>query len=595
MQNRSAQTAQEIPLDIVGGANFGRWPQISSENVVNMFSADGFSINFAGYQYRIPLLGNGRGFFVSTKSGLMFAVSSSTAYKITSNLGAVPIFSLQTDSTDVFIDEDLANNVAFCDGTNIHIYNYVTEQVYIAGSDVSGSGGVITQLDFVPNYVVFHNGRFLATSARLHQASAIATGIGAGNLNVGQWRLSDIKQSSGQSYVVFQSNAQRQGGFQTKPDLPVGIVRLPGRQNQIIVLGSISGQQWTNYGLALFPYQLNTTFNFDFGCLNAATIATLSNITIWLGKNESSGVVIMYTTGQDIQKISTDGIDKRLENLSSPEKCYAFTYMQSGHLFYVFTFYGEEDNFTLAYDFSTGKFQTLMDERFNFFIAKKIVLFNNKYYFISINDGNIYEINSGFTTYNYKPSANDDGIREIPRARITKTFRTPDDAPHVFNDLWFVIEQGIDEQNTGQGNYVDTLTIEDAGSGYTEASILIEGDGNGAYATLTLEDGEITAVELEDKGVGYTWAVATVIGDGTGGSLSTTLKVNDYVPRVDLSVSYDGGYTWSNYDQMQMTRLGRFRSRFYYNGLGQGNEITLQFRYHCKSRFLCSDGKMSYY
>ncbi len=580
MNERDAQKSTQIPLNIVGSSVFGRFPKISVEQTFNEFIAEDFLVNFAGYAFRVPLLGNGRGLFSSPKAQLMFAASENKFFKITTSLNPILIDSLATTTGDVFIDEDILGNVACCDGDNIHIHNYLTDMNYVAGIDVNVSTKAITPLDFVPNYIFFHNGRFIATSSE------------AGGTQVGQWRLSTTKiTNDGSVFIIFPTGAQFQGGFQTKPDLPIAGVRFPGRENNILLMGSIVSEIWNDQGLALFPYQRNSSFNLDFGCLNAATISTLENIIVWLGSNERSGPVIMYTTGQDIQKISTDGIDARFENLQFPEVSYGFTYRQAGHLFYVITFYAPEDNITYTYDFSTGKFYTLTDESLNYYIAKRTVFFNKKYYFISINDGNIYEIDSDLTTYEYM----NDVIKEIPRHRITKTYRTPNNTPGILQDLSFVVEQGIDTEYTGQGNNISSINVLTGGSNYTTCEVLIEGDGLNAHATATIAAGAITGISVDDVGIGYTWCVVTLIGNGTGATAEALLNVTTYVPRVDISISYDGGYTWSSFDQMQVNTYGKFKNRFYYNNLGFGNEFTLQFRIWCKSRFVCGDGVMTFY
>ncbi len=585
MQQRSAQTSEQVPLNIVGASNFGRWPKINNEMTLNMFTEDNFSINFAGYQYVASLLENGRGLFPSKRANLMFAVSARNIYKITPGFDVILVGSTQTDGTDVSIDEDLSNNIAFCDGVAIYIYNYVTNLYYVAGGWAINGGTMApmpTALDFTPNYVKFHDGRFIATSAQ------------SGGKAVGQWRLSQINPSGGQQLVTFPSDSQHQGAFQTKPDLPVAVLRLPGRESQILIMGSQVSEPWTDLGKALFPYQRSSTFNIDFGGY-PATISELGTFIAWLAYNEKSGPFIAYTTGQDIKRVSTNGIDSLLEKINHPETSVGFTFLISGHLFYVITFYDPSDNISLAYDFNEDKFYNLTDENRNFFIAKKVVLFNNKYYFISISDGNIYEMNSYFTTYNYKPKGADNGVRSIPRGRICSTYRTKQDVNKVFNDLWFVLEQGIDEGYPGTGNFVSNLVLTQGGSGYTHATILIEGDGHGAYATALVAGGSVTSVTLVDPGVGYSWATASIIGDGKGAFASTSIHISDYIPRVDISVSYDSGYTWSSFAPMEMQKLGTFRNRFYFDGLGSGNEITVQFLYNVNSRFVCSDGEMSVY
>lgn len=640
---RSAENSFSVPLGIVGSSTFGREPKINDEHTYNMFIADDALINFAGYKFRLSLLSNGRGIFSSKKASLMFAVSENSIFEIGKTLDKVFVANIQSSNGDVFIDEDILNNIAFCDGLNITIYNYVEDIDYIVGTNPYGTsidnsltiaqsgntvtgtgttftadmvGGTIyyadkssalitayasatsitvnvsktvsatspflitTPLDFTPNYICFHDGRFVSTSSK------------SGTLQIGQWRLSTtFFVEGGATYVVFPQGNQFQGGFQTKPDLPISVLRMPGRANQIFIMGSTVTEPWFDYGLAKFPYIKNTSFNLDFGCLNPATIATLNNISVWLGTNERAGPVIMYSTGQDIKSISTDGIDYLFERLNRPEVSYGFTYLQSGHLFYFITFYDPSDNITLAYDFKTEKFYNLCNENLDFHIAKKIVFFNNKYYFISIVDGNIYEINSQFTTYEYANNS----IKQIPRARILKTYRTDNDVPAILNDLFFVVEQGIDAENTGQGNNLSSVNIINGGQDYTTCTALIEGDGSGANITVNLISGVITSITINEVGIGYSWMVITLLGDGKNGNVEPVLNVNVYVPRSDISVSYDGAYTWSNFDVMKFNTYAKYKNRFYYNGGGYSNEFTLQFRIHCNSRFVCKEGKMSFY
>jgi len=656
MENtRASEIASPIPLDVVGSTTFGRYPQISLSETFNMFIVIDKNevgeekkalIPFAGYQSQLSLGGNGRGLFGSFKANLMFSVATNEAYAISDSLN--PSFIGNVDSTqgDVFSDEDILGNIAFCDGFNIYIYNYNTGVFYKAGTNpyavgtVSQSGFTVTgvgtafnagspvanvvagstiyfddgtnsvitnvgslttltvsssitkasmgyvimaPLAFTPNYVCFHDSRFIATSAYSN-----------GN-QVGQWRLSRVITSSGgKSYISFPGLAQLpqlQGTFQTKPDLPIAVVRIPGRANTIIIMGSISSEIWTDVGAALFPYKKNQSFNLDYGCVNPSTIATLGELVVWVGQNEKSGLVIMYTTGQDIVPLDIDGIDYRLANIKFPKLSYGFMFKQDGHTFYIVTFYEPSDNVTYMYDFKKSKFYTLTDEQFNYFIAKHAVFFNNTYYFNSINDGDIYEINSNFTTYEYAGNV----VQEIPRARVCNTIRTKSSIPKVANNLTLTLEQGVDTLNTQEGSNISTIGIVENGSGYTTATVIIDGDGSGAYAMASVVGGVIFSVTLVDPGIGYSWAIATISGDGTGAQLETTLNVASYLPRIDLCMSYDGGYTFSSFISADMYAVGKYQSRIVFNELGYSNEFTPQLRFYGQSRFVINDAEMNFY
>ena len=63
------------------------------------------------------------------------------------------------------------------------------------------------------------------------------------------------------------------------------------------------------------------------------------------------------------------------------------------------------------------------------------MFFNNTYYFISFNDGNLYELNTKYTANEGK---------EIPRVRVTNSIRLPDSSQFIINNLEMVIEEGTD-------------------------------------------------------------------------------------------------------------------------------------------------------
>jgi hypothetical protein len=69
---------------------------------------------------------------------------------------------------------------------------------------------------------------------------------------------------------------------------------------------------------------------------------------------------------------------------------------------------------------------------------------------------------------------------------------------------------------------IDTITIDNGGSGYTSAPIVtIEGDGTGASATATLTTGVVTGITLDTEGFGYSFAYVKFTGGGGSGALAS--------------------------------------------------------------------------
>lgn len=423
----NAPNAESIPIQIVGSSNFGRDPKIMASRTFNMIVADDFLVDFFGYTQEIKISDKkkSRGLFGTVKGNFIIFVVSNTVYSIkvigngqydTEVVGTISSF-----SGDVFIDENNTNQIAICDQTNIYIYNYVTSTFQVA----------VLPAGFIPGYVTYQNGRFVTPDK---------------NSNV--WALS--APGDGLNWFWGASGEPVLGALQTKPDFAVATIRFPSRGNLLLVMGRTVTELWTDVGGALFPYQKNSSVNIDYGCVNPSTIASSDTIIAWLGINEKSGPVIMYSTGADIKTISTDGIDYKIGKLSNPEKSSAAFFKLSGHLIYQLTFYDPADNFSICYDFTTGNFFDVTDEHMNFHITHDVTFFDNAYYFSSFNDGNLYKMDISLHYYDYgKDEEGNRKIFEIPRIRICPNLRIANASRFAINNVTFTMEQGNDTENSG--------------------------------------------------------------------------------------------------------------------------------------------------
>lgn len=471
MRNLSP-TLQSVPLDIVGSTAFGRYPKISTEQTFNMIISDDWLVPYAGYTNvaSINPNGEGRGIYASQGYNHLIVVINDGVYAVSAQNTYNKVANIATFTGDVFIAENNAGQIAICDKKNIYIFDYITNTFAVAVTD------------FLPGYITFQDTYFISV-----------------DLNSNQWRLSG--NNDGTSWPA---DASHVGEFQTKPDRPIAAVRMPSKGNLLLVFGSQVVEPWYDVGYQLFPFQKNTYDNIDYGCFNPATIAQSDKFVIWLGGNEKSGPVIMFSDGGSATQISNDGINFKLAQLKNPENSYGFIFKQDGHLLYQITFPDITDNVSYIYDFNTKRFFTVTDEKMNFHIAKRLVYFNNTYYFVAFNDGNVYIMNSQYTTYNGK---------EIPRVRVCKPIRMPNQTRFVVNNITFTIEQG----------------------------------------------------------------------DATD------------IQRVDMSVSKNGGESFSNYNSRVLNKLGKRQNRLNYWNLGAANDFVAQFRFYGMQRFVCTNGMASIY
>ncbi len=540
MQDTNLIKPQEIPLKIVGSNKYGRYQKISDEETFNMIISDGFLVNYAGYKIVLPISVSavGRALYTSERWRRMLAVIGNVVYGVTASANGLSYFTIGTIKTytgDVFIDENIAGQIAICDGQSIYIYNWASP-TSPAIQEVNLPVDPRTGYKIIPGYITYQDGYFITV-----------------NTVSANWFLS--KQNDGTDWNWGAGNLPVYGSIQTKPTNAVAVLRAPGKGNLLYVFGRTVTEMWYDVGNALFPYQRSTSVSIDYGCVSPTSIAALDNYIAWLGINEKSGPVIMISSGAEMTKLSNDGIDFKLASLTRPDQSYAFFFRQDGHLFYQISFVNPADNLTLVYDFNTQSFFTATDENMNFHIAERVAFFNNKYYFVSLRDGSIYETGSSLTTFDY--SIISQGIikeYEIPRVRVTAPLRLPNSDRFLINNLTITVEQGSDESY--KGSYLFIITTEDG------------------FAISEENDSEQDILPAQ---------------------LQTETVVEPYQPRIDLSLSKDGAVNFSSYIHKNMNPLGKRRNKVIFWQLGSANDLSVQFRFWSKSRVVVTDGVIDIY
>lgn len=429
---KATQEVQELPIKMVGGVNYGRYPKISAETTINFIVSDSALVPYAGYKNVLKInASEGRGLYASSRGDIMLAVWGGGCWTITATgstmvptLTATFRGALATSTGDVFISENNNGEIAFTDGVHIYVYNYLTF-TYQVSTTFTNFPAALTN----PGYIAFQNGRLIVA-----------------NTGSSNWYLSGANDATKWDTTATTSNHGYVGALQTKPDTVQAAVPTPGGGNNLLLFGHNVVEQWQDVGGALFPYQRSSTFNVDYGTVAASSIASMDDYIVWISMNESSGAALMVIQGGGARKISTDGIDYQLANLTNPTNCEGMLFRQDGHVIYQFTF--PDDNLSFAYDFNTSLFFAVTDENLNYHIARNVVFFKNNYYFVSINGGNLYDFGTEFTDIDY----GDGAIWEIPRIRITAPIRMPSQRMFILKSVGFTIENG-------QPNTIDSIGL----------------------------------------------------------------------------------------------------------------------------------------
>lgn len=540
---KSSVEPQEIPLQIVGGNKFGRYNKISDEQTWNMIVSDLALVDYAGYANLFPnplvLNGRGRGIYKSHNADLMFVVIGSAFFSINivNGVGEYTLHgSLDTSSGDVFISENNNNEIAITDKKFLYVYNRktpTTPEFLQSINNISPPPGRFYFPFESPGYISFQLGRLII--AALGTTNWPISGINAAT----QWSTTDT------------ANVAYIGSMGLKPDTIQAAVPVPGLGNNIAIFGNTVMELWQYTGNAIFPYQRQSTFNIDYGTLNASSIASLDSYIVWISANEQAGATIMKFNGGREESISTDGIDFKLADLTNPTNCTGFLFRQDGHLIYQFTF--PDDNISLIYDFNTKLFFYVSDENQNFHPARNVVFFQNDYYFVSLNDGNVYTFGTQFSNLKYS----DTNIQMMYRNRICPPIRLPSQRMFIAKSLGFTVENGQNNSKIGRINPPNP-----------DAVYLVDQEGN----FLVDQEGDflITQRSSEIPSLSYLYDL--------------------YTEAIDLSLSRDGAQSWGNSVRQQMNPTGNYRSRMIFQRLGQANDLTTQINFIGYGRFVAFDG-----
>lgn len=641
--------SKSLPINIVGSSVFGIYDKMDSQKTYNMTISDSWLVPYPGYKIGMRSSAfndatRGRGLYESVKLNRIISVFNANVYLITltyDHLGqsvttsqASLIGTLQTDTGPVYISENNKPQILISDGQTLYVYdkslsvgdfpftistnNTLTfssstifalgEPVIVSGSSLpsmlvsgityyaspvddmninlydnpqdAGAGGTTGQItftagsqtgtatvvsnfitvpiNFTAGYITFHDTYFICAASDDTFYSPAANNT---------WRLSS--QNNG---LVWQDIAQTVGLLETKPDNTQAVVRVPSKGNMILVMGETVTEYWFDTGAQLFPYQRTNQGSIDYGCLNPATVASMDEIVVWLARNEKSGPIIMYTTGGELQKVTTDGIDFEFSQLNTPEDAQGFIYRKNGHLFYHINFY--TDNISYVVDFTGNKIYNACDQNLNYYSMGQVVWFQNQYFSITKDNGNLFVFDTVFSTYQTVDALDAKVEHEIPRIRVCDNFRLPSQDYFILNDVGFTIETGnTDYQFQNRGPVY--LTTEDG-------KLLITEDSGEIMMQMENEN----FIQFENNNL----MISEQVGSGFFNLIGENDNIVPVTPRVDLSVSWDGGKSFSSDYPYVLPAIGKYRNKLQWYQLGLGNDVVLQFKMWGIGKFVCNQG-----
>lgn len=571
---RITDDSSQVPINIVGGSSYGRFNKISSEKTQNMFIStagtpgsedqEAWLIGFPGYRRVLNIIpypspaptnttpnelpsGSGRALFNSIRGNFLIIVVNATVYRLNSDFQLITIGTLSSPTGEVFIAENLNQQICLVDGIHAYIYDYslAGPNLTIQTDGALGSGALI------PNTVRYHNTFFVFGNA-LNTASGSA------------WYVYSFSSNAAVANAITQTS---QLALQTKADYAIAVWPLPGQGNNVIVFGTSVCEIWTQVG-GLLNYQRTPSKNINYGCASVSTIADSGEIITWLGVNEDEAPAIMAYSGNNLERISTDGIDFTLRQIKYPAQSTAMMYRTAGHLLYQITFYNQHDNLTLVYDFNTKLFFNLTDQYTNYHPARYMAYFNLNTYFVSLNNAALYQLSSSFynideNIYNTNGVATNfdsDLVYPIPMMRITSSVRHENSTRFRPTSFVMTLEQGTDENYVGATDVTNFYMITENAFSSPDDPIITE-----------------TGVNI-------------IIDDPEHPNYNPDVP---YIPHIDLSVSRDGGITWSSNVRRNLHYLGHRQNILMWEGMGVANDLTIRMEPWGIGRWIINNGLLS--
>lgn len=262
-----------------------------------------------------------------------------------------------------------------------------------------------------------------ASSATFMDGSAIVSVPDSGQANI-----SDLNDFSAWNALNFTTE-------ETSPD---DLIAIRDDRKELWMFSASTVVPYARDPSSPFPFSRIGQAVLEMGCIAKGSIVIADNSFIWLGKRETEGgVAIWKAAGYTPVRVSTHAIEQKLEEFGDLSSAIAFTYMLSGHIFYVLNFpsYG-----TFVLDLATGLWHEWIRTNDHWSRWTHHVFFDNKH-IVGGPDGILAELST--TVYT------DLGTR-IERKMITPVYDADGSALRV-SRIEMEMDAGVG-LTTGQGS-----------------------------------------------------------------------------------------------------------------------------------------------
>lgn len=358
----------------------------------------------------------------TTADGRAFVVSGWELYEIETDGTATLQGTLLTGTGEVSIEQN-PTQLMIVDGLYGYIFTLATDTF-----------AQITDGDFpVPIYLGYQDGYFIVVKKDSQQFFISALNDGT------SWDALD--------FTSVESN-------------PDDLVACVSDNANLWLFGDQTTEVYQNTGSAAFPFERIPGAIMETGCAAPHTVRQMDNTIFWLGTDSQGQGIVWKAQGYDAVRVSTQAIEKIIEEATDFTDSYAWVYHQRGHVFYCLQIKDLET--TLVYDAATQQWheRSWKDPATN---TEQLHLGQSHFFFQRENmvgsriDGKIYKMSLDYY---------DDAGDEMHRTRISPHYQEENRLiTHSQLELDCAVGQGL---TAGQGSdpKISLFVSDDGGHNY---------------------------------------------------------------------------------------------------------------------------------
>lgn len=208
------------------------------------------------------------------------------------------------------------------------------------------------------------------------------------------------KPSSGQFFLsgLYNGTTWDALDFATAESNPDNLVAVVADHGELILLGDVSTEFWSNTGSIDFPYTRMTGAAVEWGLAARWSVAKFDNSLIWLAKNRMGEVQVVRLSGYQPQRVSTFDIENIINGYSTVSDATGFSYLHNGHPFYQINFpTGGE---SLIYDGASNCWSKMVSHGMTRHRAEIATYFLSRTIVSDSSNGRLYNIDGDVYTEN---------------------------------------------------------------------------------------------------------------------------------------------------------------------------------------------------